>query len=186
MVWDPCAAGQPAVLDKRGVRHKLGYRLRQVPALIRFCLRSSTQPDGGSGAGAEADPADSKPGLLGSIRRRFVPSIHTKENRATTNQGNCRCHCGLPACFPGPLLRPHILGERHRRPVSAVVCEANLLLPREQCRPHGTQFVGRRASLDRTHPARSGLAFPFRGRPQSGFAHLRPPLMSKSGRTSSN
>ena len=37
---------QHAVLGKSGVRHKLGYRLKQVPALIRFCLRSSAQPDG--------------------------------------------------------------------------------------------------------------------------------------------
>ena len=47
MVWvPPLRYGQPAVLNKSGVRHKLGYRLRQVPALIRFCLRSSAQPDG--------------------------------------------------------------------------------------------------------------------------------------------
>ena len=47
MVWVPLLrCGQPAVLNKSGVRHKLGYRLRQVPALIRFCLRSSAQPDG--------------------------------------------------------------------------------------------------------------------------------------------
>ena len=47
MVWvPPLRFGQPAVLNKSGVRHKLGYRLRQVPALIRFCLRSSAQPDG--------------------------------------------------------------------------------------------------------------------------------------------
>ena len=37
---------QPAVLNKNGIRHKLGYRLKQVPALFRFCLRSSAQPDG--------------------------------------------------------------------------------------------------------------------------------------------
>jgi len=47
MVWVlPLRFRQPAVLAKNGVRHKLGYRLRQVPARIRFCLRSSAQPDG--------------------------------------------------------------------------------------------------------------------------------------------
>ena len=46
MVWDPpLRYGQPAVLAENGVRHKLAS-LKQVPALIRFRLRSSAQPDG--------------------------------------------------------------------------------------------------------------------------------------------
>ena len=57
MVWvPPLRYRQPAVLSKSGVRHKLGYRLKQVPALIRFCLRSSAQPDGlGGGMNTKAD-----------------------------------------------------------------------------------------------------------------------------------
>ena len=43
--WASDPITQPAVLAKSGVRHKLGYRLKQVPALIRFSLRSSAQPD---------------------------------------------------------------------------------------------------------------------------------------------
>ena len=53
MVWVPALRyGQPAVLAENGVRHKLAS-LKQVPALIRFRLRSSAQPDGwGLGAGS--------------------------------------------------------------------------------------------------------------------------------------
>ncbi len=46
MVWDPSLRyGQPPVLVKSGVELELAA-LRQSLALIRFCLRSSAQPDG--------------------------------------------------------------------------------------------------------------------------------------------
>ena len=46
MVWVlPLRSRQPAVLDKSGVSLELAS-LRQSRALIRFCLRSSAQPDG--------------------------------------------------------------------------------------------------------------------------------------------
>jgi hypothetical protein len=46
MVWDPSLRyGQPPVLVKSGVELELAT-LKQSLALIRFCLRSSAQPDG--------------------------------------------------------------------------------------------------------------------------------------------
>jgi hypothetical protein len=46
MVWVPSLrCGQPAVLAKSGVLLELAS-LKQSQALIRFCLRSSAQPDG--------------------------------------------------------------------------------------------------------------------------------------------
>jgi hypothetical protein len=46
MVWVlPLRSRQPAVLDKSGGSLELAS-LKQSRALIRFCLRSSAQPDG--------------------------------------------------------------------------------------------------------------------------------------------
>ena len=53
MVWVlPLRSRQPAVLDKSGVSLELAS-LRQSRALIRFCLRSSAQPDGLGGTDTE-------------------------------------------------------------------------------------------------------------------------------------
>ena len=57
MVWVPSLrCGQAAVLARSGVELKLAM-LRQSLALIRFCLRSSAQPEGwvaGAGSGMDS------------------------------------------------------------------------------------------------------------------------------------
>ena len=55
MVWvPPLRYGQPAVLAENGVELELAA-LRQSLALIRFCLRSSAQPDGLGETNADAE-----------------------------------------------------------------------------------------------------------------------------------
>ncbi len=79
--------GQPAVLAKSGVRHKLAA-LRQVPALIRFWLRSSAQPDGRGKNTDAGRQGRAKRDLAGSpIANPFpippsTPSVCAEERRA--------------------------------------------------------------------------------------------------------
>jgi hypothetical protein len=77
MVWVlALRSRQPAVLVENGVRHKLAS-LKQVPALIRFRLRSSAQPDGLG----EQTNTNAKPGVNPEFWKR--KALQGRESQRT-------------------------------------------------------------------------------------------------------